>query len=363
MAGIFKNGIWSCGLDFLPNGTVTAGGVFDFVTASGLSVNTTFSRFGTGKGIQCNDVPSAITRSFGVTLPTVVVGFAYNATALPASIPNVFASFYDIVGTSTLMSLTTNPAGQLQFYQNGGLSPTGGVSVSTPIGPLSAAGTIIANAYNFIEIMFTNSTTVGILQARVNGTQVISFAGNTSKGGSNTSFILGSKQSLINNNFDDIYILDTTGAAPNNTFLGNGKILTRVPTGDSATPGLNQWAFTTPAGSDFANAANIPANAAQNNTGSSVGQRMMFSFAPITQNRCNFLNTWLSAEENTAGACGITPVFRNNNVDQSTTEISMPGSFTYFNQNSVIDPNTGQPWFSGTGAAAGLAEVGVTRTT
>ncbi len=365
-SGIFYNGVWVCGFDFLPNGFPAAGGVLD-VTGGAASVNATFARF-SGKGVNFNGGNpnnGSIGRSFSVNLNQVITGFAFKTATLPVSTAIAcLATFYDTTAGTQQFSIGYNSSGQIGLFQGG--FPNGSGSL-TPItgSSLSAGGAIIPNSYGFIEI----SATIGVsspVVVKLNGTTVLNLSGVTTQSTANAwvnRLYLGS---IINSgvspshSVDDWYILDTTGAAPLNTFLGNGRVQTDGPNADSATGGLNQWSFTTPQGTDWGNCANIPANTADYNFDGTVNDRMSLRFPAISATKVLFLNTWYSAEEDAAGVRTLVPIYRSNSVDQvGPLPVSLTGSYVYSNQPSTVDPNTTLSWASGTVAAAGACEIGL----
>lgn len=365
MAGIFGSlGAWWLGFDFCQENTfVPVGGIVTFnfpVNSSGVFSGAAYARY-SGKGIIANDIPASITKTFGVNLTTFFGGFAYKCVNLPASGgANAFCTIYDTTGAAPKLNLTVNGQGQVQCYTGGGLTPTGGVSVSTTIGSPSATGVIVAGAYNFVEVKFTLAVTTGIIQIVVNGVTVITFNGTTTSGGNTffNSMILGSKTNGCVNYFDDWYILDATGSAPFNTFLGNGRAQTDAPNADSSTAGLNTWAFTTPQGTDYGNCGNIPPNVAQYISATATGARASMRFPALSTSRVLGLNTWFSAEQDSAGSKSLIPVFRSSTTDQNGTSVNMTGAYVYSNQISTIDPNTGLPWSQGTVIAAQNCEIG-----
>lgn len=363
MPGIFRNqGVWGTGCDFLPTAALVAGGVFDAVL-NAPNVSAAYARFA-GKGIQF-PTNSYAGRSFGVNLASHIGGFAYMLPSLPTgSIIAVIATWMDTVAGLPQVSLGANAQGALQFYQTGGLGIA--TVLTNPIGPASATGLIVAGAYNMYEFKLTIDPVTGFLQLRINGAVVITFSGNTRT--TANSYInqlrVGSLAANVLPQMDDLYLLDTTAPVPLNDYLGNGRFQTDGPTQGSATSGLNQWAFTTPAGSDFANAANIPANPAQFNSNATVGDRMSFRFPALTVQKAMFLNAWISALQDAAGTRQITPQYRSNNIDQAGDPISLSnGSYVYSNQASIIDPNTGLLWASEAASVAGACEIGVQTTT
>jgi hypothetical protein len=356
--GIFYNGVWCCGFDFLPTSGITAGGVFDIVSGTS-TTSSTYARFsGKGIGISNNNY---IGRSFGVNLASVVVGFAYLTPGMPVS-PyfETLATLYDATAGGQQISLGFNSSGQLGFYTTSGF-PSGGSSY-TLLGSLSAAGTIIANSFCYIEIVATIGSS-GNAQCWVNGVQVLNYSGNTqttANAYTNRLYLGSSTSGGLTTQFDDVYMLDTTGTAPLNARLGPVRVQTDGPNADSATGGLNAWSFTTPQGTDYGNAANIPANTAQYNYDANVGDRMSFRFPSLSTAKVWFLNTWFSAEEDAAGTRGIVGIYRNNAIDQvGPSPVSLATGYTYYNQPSTIDPNTGNLWEQGTVAAAAGCEIGL----
>jgi hypothetical protein len=359
---IFQNGIWSCGFDFLPDGVIAPGGVFDSAAnGSTGAVGAIYAAY-SGKGFQLQQ-GSAIGRSLNGNLPSLYTGFHFKAPALPASGVNSIATFYDSVAGGSQFCLGYNPQGQIGFYASGGqISSTSLGQPSSPI-VISSAGTLIPATYPFLEIFAHVASSGGALTLRLNGVVVATFIGNTQRTANawvNQIFWGNNQSSGITNQYDDIYILDTTGPAPFNTFLGPGRLQTDGPTQDSATAGLNTWAFTTPQGSDFANAADIPASVSNYNSSATVGQRMSFRFPNLsTAAQVLFLNTWISAQEDAAGTRIITPIYRSNSVDQSGGAIGLAGGYTYYTQNSITDPNTGQLWANELPSVVAGCEIGV----
>jgi hypothetical protein len=365
MAGIFQNGWWSLGFDFITS--ISPGGLITAIGSSGsgsLEISSSYARF-SGKGVRCDPAsPQAtfIGRTLGVNLQSFIIGIAFNTQQLPAGgtiYPII--TFWDTVANVVNCSLGYNAQGQVGWYSAGGINNgSPGQSPTTQLGNLSASGIITVNSYICIECLVTIGVS-GLLQCNVNGQNVLTYTGSTIKTNAwtNEVFIGCSSPAGAYQYYDDWYMLDLTGAAPFNTFLGKWRIQTDGPNADSATGGLNTWAFTTPQGSDFANCANIPLNAAQFNSSATVGARMSFRFPSLNTSRVYGLNTWMSLKEDSAGSRAVAPIFRSNGVDQTGTTIVLPGSDTFFNQNSVIDPNTGLAWSSGSVAAAQSCEIGL----
>jgi hypothetical protein len=281
---IFQNGVWSCGFDFLADGTIPSGNVFDVGStgSGGPSVGATAARF-SGKGITIPSSAGFIGRSLSTNLASVITGFSFKTTAVPTSGVVTIATLYDATAGQPQATLGYNSTGKMGFYSVGGVQENN-IAISGQIGALSAPGTVIPNSYDFWEIAGTINNVSGALTLKKNGVSVLTFSGDTQVtanayvnriyfGQSNPGAV-----TIATHYIDDMYILDLTGAAPLNTFLGPGRLQTDGPIGESSTAGLNAWAFTTPQGTDYGNAASVPPSVSNYNSSATVGQRMSFRF-------------------------------------------------------------------------------------
>lgn len=133
---------------------------------------------------------------------------------------------------------------------------TGG-AVRTGSSSSAGAGTLVGtyvNAYTtstwmFLEVRYKASATVGEVEVRVNGVLVFSATG------LNTSSTLVERVNFKTNYqhggstlIDDVYMLDTTGAAPQNNFLGDVRVSVLYPKANGTVnnftpsiPGTVQW--------------------------------------------------------------------------------------------------------------------------
>lgn len=139
-------------------------------------------------------------------------------------------------GISDFMRLVLTSGGSISVgFDN---STTG--SPSQPVATLDA-GTLTAKTWHYIEIEWLPSTTVGIARVRIDGdtpggwtdidtgdTSVSASAGD----GSYTLKCYFASGSLTPAYMDDVYALDTAGAAPFNAFLGAVSIEMLSPDGD-----------------------------------------------------------------------------------------------------------------------------------
>lgn len=105
----------------------------------------------------------------------------------------------------------------------------------------SASGTILAtstpawptqNEWHFFEAKVTLHDTTGLVQAKIDGQQVINFTGDTKNGGL-AAFSEVLVPSNANYSIDDLLVMDTTTAAFND-FVGEHLIYAAVPSGNGA---------------------------------------------------------------------------------------------------------------------------------
>lgn len=132
--------------------------------------------------------------------------------------------FYGDGGTTSHISVTHNQStGQMQLLRGSTLIATG-------------ATTIPNGSWFYLEVSVTISDTVGEVHIRLNGapTDEISFTGDTKNGGTaatidRVQFSSGWAGGLGSVHLADCYILNDTGAAPNNNFLGDVAVRTLSP--------------------------------------------------------------------------------------------------------------------------------------
>lgn len=181
-------------------------------------------RFG-GNSWNLQNVPS-LTKTL-TSVATRVCGFAFYFSG--SSVPGMTLVQYWDTGT-TQCDLRIVGTGQLQVTRNGTVLGT------------SATGLINGNNWYYIEFKVTIGAS-GSYDVHVASASVLSGSGNTQNTANATSnqFVIGPIPNVSPTNFDDIYVLNSSGSA-NNTFLGESKIVTNLPSADSGSASTNtQW--------------------------------------------------------------------------------------------------------------------------
>jgi hypothetical protein len=329
----------------------SAAQIFNLGTISG-SATSSGTPFGQGYSWAINSQLNGL--ALGVNLTTLIVGMRYNFSGLPAA-SAIIHEWWDATAAAVQVTLRVFNDGHFQFFL--------GTGTGTPIGPASAVGLARVSTWTQIETKVTISSTVGQVEMRMNGGATPIITTTASQNTQSTAnawvsgFLFESPVASPNSLWDDWYMLDTTGAAPLNTYLGNVQVKGDKSSANSAVGGRNAWTPTNPQNDNHLNVGNIPANAAQFNADSTPGDYDMFRFPPISAITVLFINEWALLELDAAGARTVELDGYSGGTDAPSQAYTPPsGSPQYFNQAYVKDPNTSAAWGV---TAAGNAEFGV----
>ena len=252
-------------------------------------------------------------------------------------------------------------AGNAQFQVE--FSPTGQIIVvrvdsnsNRTVLTTTAAGTVPGtpsqgspSAYNwvYIEIGATVSPTVGAVQIRVAGTVVVNLTNvNTNQGtGTTVSFIdwgFNSIDSEFPNGLMHIYISDTTGPAPWNTYLGDVRVQTLIPTANDsvqfATHGM---------ANNYQNVSLAhPVPGTDYNASSTVGQQDTFVMQPVagTIGTVFGVNVKPLLLKSDAGARSGASVLKSGAATIAGTSTPLLTTATQFRTMYQADPNTSAQW-------------------
>lgn len=254
--------------------------------------------------------------------------------------------------------LRVNLDGTLSAYR-GPASSGNGTLLAT------SSATLAAATYNYLEVKITIHGSAGVFIVRLNGnpTPIINFTGNTQSQGSATwnEIRLGRVSTSPSSNqeaqWDDLYVLDGTGVAPWNAFLGDVRVDARFPTGAGATAGwtpstgANYAAVdeTAPNGdTDYVSATTVPV------TDSYVTQD-----APVAGATIFGVQHCLSFKKVDAGTCAVAPLVRIGGTDYVGADLFPATAYAYGLQVAQVSPATSAQWseseFNG-------AEFGMKRT-
>lgn len=354
--GIFRDGKFSCGFDF----TTTPLHIFDTISPFGPSITNSVTRFGVGQSFlgSLQGVSGAWgAKALNVNLVTIITGFAFRLSQLPTTNQSIF-SFFDTTANAGQLSLGVTPQGRLQFFANTWI---GGGTPST-LGPDSGLIKLNPGVWYYLELKVKIDPTTGLVECRMNGNSspIITFTGNTQSTANayTNQLVLGGSSLQFTDWFDDWYVLDfSTG---NQAYLGDTRIITVVPSSDSATAGLNQFG-TTPSqsvGNHYLNVDEIPPDDDTSyNADATVNDRESYRTAGVSvTGAIDWVNVWARVRKDDAGARSVAATARSNSVDAVGNTFSDPSTYSYFNEVFQNDPNTSAAWLQ---AGVNAAEFGL----
>jgi len=181
-----------------------------------------------------------LTRTLAPADNTCILGVAVKLGDVSSS---GYYYFLGVLKAGTVQcSVNINASGYLQLYRG----DNGGTLLAT-----AATQPLIANTYSYVELKVVVHPSTGSATLRVDGTSVLTVpTANTAAGGSagwDQVRIGGNSFAIAYPSLDDYYVLDGSGSAPLNDFLGNVRVDAGYPTGAGATTG-----WTPSAGANYA---------------------------------------------------------------------------------------------------------------
>jgi hypothetical protein len=320
------------------------------------------TRFGIGKSVQisCSLTNSyaAIAHSFTPSA-TIYIGAAVKITledngSCPMSC--IFNLATDS-GASSQIYLRRTVSNAIAVYRGDGLSG----SSSSPSGTLIAQSpaNAIDDNWRYVQVSATIHATTGRVIVYVDGALVIDFTGNTKNTGTSTNIDLvrfkSSKYIGVSTivALDDVYICNNTGTA-NNTFMGDVRVQTMLPTGAGSSTQL------APTGSanNWQNVSEVPYNNATYNASSTVGQSDLYTLGDLTAGTTGVFATQSVAhmQKSDAGTGNAKVAIKSGASTYYDATQSLGSTVTAYTAVRETDPATSAAW---TVSAANALEAGV----
>jgi len=320
-----------------------------YAAASGATIRTTEGRRSSG-AMEVGFGQSFTTKTFTPGDATAIVGFAYRCQgSLPSGVNPICAIRS---GSTSQVTLAINASGVPEVYR--------GTTSGTLLGTASSG--IAVSTYIFIEIKVAVHASAGTVTVRLNGANVLVLTGqNTSNSGSaawDNVQLLENAFGPSNTYFDDLYILDGSGASPLNGLLGDCRVDARYATAEGASS-----AWTPLSGTDNALMVDEtpPDDDATYNSTPTVGATDTFVVqdAPVPGAVLHAVQLVLSQKKSDTGTCAIAPVVRHSGVDYPGTAVNVGTSYVFGVTPYGLNPGTSAAW---TEADVNAAEFGYTRT-
>ena len=282
-----------------------------------------------------------------------VCGFGFRTTGAGGPTGLQIAVFY---GASSQLYLTLNSDLTVSVLR--------GTHSGTYLGVSSIP--LAANMYTYIEWKVLIADAGGTIELRFDGQTVFSFTGDTQAVSPATwnVFCLGQVSNPSNTNsasrtldYDDVYVLDGTGPAPWNDFLGDCRVDARFPANVGSSTG---WAVS-PSGVNYAAVDDATPNDDSDYTVTVPPATDTFVFQDAVAGKPILgVQHCLSMKKTNEAQCFVAPVTRHAGVDYVGGDI-LPSFAGYVCglQIATVNPGTGGVW---TEAEFNAAEFGYRRT-
>ncbi len=271
------------------------------------------------------------------TPSTIITGFR----AAFSSAYTSHVSFSDAYGTEQV-HVEFSPTGQVVIVRNSTVLAT------------SAAGTVRGTTggqtYNwvYVEISATISATAGSVTVVLNGGVALTVSGvntNNASTGTAINFIdwgVATGGNTMPLGLMHIYICDTTGAAPWNTFLGDIRVQTLIPTANNAVQFVE-----TGLASNWQNMANVPpVPASDYNSSATIGQQDTFVMQPVGSNLGAILGVHVKplVQKSDAGERNAASVLKSGSTTAVGTSLALAITALQLKTLYEVDPNTSTSW-------------------
>lgn len=318
-----------------------------------VTINATSGRR-SGPGIRCaNWLGNGFDWTDGpVTFTTMIVGFAFKVAAIPSAARQILSMGSGVGTNAENVSLHLTPTGTLRVDRGG--NSTGGATLGTSI------ATVTVGTYCYLELKVLFSDTVGTVDLRKDGISILALTGQdtlvTAVGPtSGLAWMNGDTAEAGTIDFDDIYVCDGIGSAPQNTFLGDCRVDTTFPNGVG---NLSQW--TPSAGSNFQNVDEDPADDDTTyNFASAADSRDLYAFPAIAPTTGTVFGVAVNmiVRKDDAAARTFKDYVRSGVTNfEGATTFTADTAYDMFTQIHETDPNTAAAW---TIANINLAEFGI----
>lgn len=269
-------------------------------------------RVGTGSPRMSKTLPSSYS--------TFIAGFAFRTTGIGSSTD----VYYLRSSTTATLRVSQDASGHIVIKNSGG------TTIATGTTPL------VNSVWCYIEVKLVVGTS-GTVEVHLNGvSEIASTVGNF--GTSNIDNIgiagIGSQST----DFDDMYGADTTGSVAN-TFLGDTRVSTLVPTGAGAhtqfTPNgaANNWDCVDDGTSSDGDSTYV--------SDATVGDIDTYACSDVDGGATVYgVQTNHFARKDDAATRQIAPVVRQGSTDYVGSTVTLASTYTYYSQLYAQDPTS-----------------------
>ena len=263
---------------------------------------------------------------YGIAVKQGIVGTpAYHATG-------PFLTFYD----GTTVQLRFHAVGtEIHVYNGAGAK----------LGETSGAG-IIYNTWRYLEFKVTIDNSAGVVIIRSNENVVLNLSSQDTQYSGNAYFNILKRTGFYSNIwgfFDDEYMLDLTGGAPHNDFLGDIRVDALRPNGAGT-----YTDFTPSAGSNYQNVDEIyPDDDTTYNDGSNVADQDSYALGDLPSPAGTTIygvKSQITVRKTDAGARQCKLLTRAGTTDDLGDAIALSDTFTTHTKIFEDNPDDSADW-------------------
>lgn len=236
-------------------------------------------------------------------------------------------------GATKHLSFFLNPSGQIGVQRGG----AGGTVLAR-----SAGGSIQSGVGFYMEVKVKVNDTTGTVEVRLNGstTPIINLTNQDTRNAGTVGTIdsIALVGVLNTSYFDDFVLLDTSGAAPNNDFIGDRTIVGLLPTGNGT-----YGDFTASAGLRYQCVDDTTPNTTDYNSSGTSGHKDTFTFPalPTTVGTINAVAVNLAALKDDAGAMNHQSYVKSGATESAGSSIALSTAQRIDQFIYPLDPNAG----------------------
>lgn len=288
-------------------------------------------RFAPGQAAEFTGAAAvSITHTLPSTYTTIIAGFALNISYGGTGANQCFA--FNNSGSEICALNVNQSTGKLQVWH--GAQGTTLVATGTT--------TINSGSWYYVELKIFINGASSTVEVHLNG--VVEIASTTVNLGSTPTnqIYIGRPNNNPVLQYDDLYILDTTGGSPTNTFLGDSRIETLYPSGAGA---HTQW--TPDSGSNY---ARVNETIADGDTSfvqdSNAGDRDSYAFTNLSvlAGTVYAVQTSMYARKDDVAVRQLCAVARPGSTDRDGATVTLGTSYAFFNEIRETNPDTTAAW-------------------
>lgn len=309
-------------------------------TVSGTVTASTDTRFTEGRSLSVSGNSSSVDLTIPAT-SELYLGFALKVSGDHAV---DFIALY--TGVTKQVSLRWDTTTSLGLYR-GGTSSSGT--------QLATATVAMPTSHVHFEMRALIADSGGRVVVKINGSTVIDFTGDTQEHASTSTVSTISRQgsTFSTRYFDDFWVCDTTGSAPYNTFLGDARVRTLVPTAAGSST-----QFTPSTGSNWSCVDELPYSDTDYVASATSGHTDTYTTSDVPSGVASVLAVQVHgvALKTDSGAMSVKGAVKSGATTYAGSAVALATTATTFLDLRTTDPNTASAW---TVSGVNALEVGV----